>query len=402
MSEWTRDERVVLRRVVEAARRELRDREPEAIPARLTKVARSSARTLPPPLEQALVVALVDDPDFRATVAERYEPPPGGDPVGEVFLEDPAAARDLARAAVAEASERADRTRQDRDRRRIEELEAELSEAKDRLAAARRSHEEALADLRERDRTARTNLIEEARRLRREVEDVSAAAERASEGRDRWEERAVELEAALASERERRRRDAGDGARATIARTPFTVTDPGSLARHLDLVERTARPYRRSTAEIGDGAESQPLALPSGVLPDAADAIDALASLGPDLILIDGYNLAGVIDSAPFHTRAGRDRVMPGASALRRLVGAAVVIVFDATDVEGRSGSRSVDGIDIVFAQERSADDEIVGIVAAGDARTVVVTNDRELRERCAMVGALPIWSDAVVAWLNR
>lgn len=402
MTGWTRDERATLRRVIEAARRELRDRESEAIPARLAKVAKSSARNLPPPLERALVTALVEDDDLRATVAERYEPPPSGDPIGEAFLADPDAAHELARELVAEASERADRSRTDRDRRRIEDLEAELTEAKDRLAAARISYEESLADLRERDRTARSNLIEEARRLRREAAGAMASEAAATEERDRWRDRAEELEVALAAERERRRRVTSDGRRATIARTPFTVTDPGSLARHLDLVERTARPYRRAARDVDDRVDEQPLALPAGVLPDAADAIDAIASLGPDLILIDGYNLAGVVHGAPFHTRAGRERVMPLASTLRRVVGSAVVVVFDATDVEGRSDAKSVDGIDIVFAQERSADDEIVGLVAAGDARAVVVTNDRELRERCSVLGALPIWSDAVVSWVNR
>lgn len=402
MSTWTRDERAALRSVVAAARRELRDRDPEAVPVRLIKVAKSSARTLPPPLEQALVAALVEDEDFRSAVAERYEPPSSGDPIGEAFLVDPDAAHELAREWVAEASARADRTRTDRDRRRIVELESALSEAKDRLAAARRSHEAALVDLKERDRMARANLVDDARRLRSDLEETVRAAEAAGAERDRWRERAQELDVALDAERERRRRASSDGARGTIARTPFTVTDPESLARHLDLVERTARPYRRATGEIDAGDEPEPLALPAGVLPDAADAVDALVSLAPDVILVDGYNLAGAIDAEAFHTRAGRERVMPLASTLRRLVGVAVVVVFDATDVEGRSQARSIDGIDIVFAQERSADDEIVTMVAAGDARAVVVTNDRELRERCSAVGALAIWSDAVVAWVNR
>ena len=45
--------------------------------------------------------------------------------------------------------------------------------------------------------------------------------------------------------------------------------------------------------------------------------------------------------------------------------------------------------------------DEIVDIVEHIGERAVVITTDRELRERCAVYGVVSVWSDAFVEWAN-
>jgi hypothetical protein len=76
-----------------------------------------------------------------------------------------------------------------------------------------------------------------------------------------------------------------------------------------------------------------------------------------------------------------------------------VAVVYDS----GIEGSRSdgVAGVAIRFADPGvTADDVIVSI--AGIPGTVVISNDREVRERSERIGALALWAEALVAWSRR
>lgn len=396
---WTAAERAKLRSVVAAARTELRDREAEDVPPRLRKVAASSARTLPPPLEKALVDALVQDDDFRAAVAERWEAS-DAEPIGARFLDDPEAARPLAAAAVAHDAERADTALAEAKDRRIADLERQLAEAKERMAALRTRQRDDLASQRAADRAAREGLVDRVTDAEQRTADLEGELGVLRAERDALATRVEHLTERLGDAERRRRTDAG-GAPAPVASSVAATSDPRRLARDLDRLERMARPYRRPEGVVPEDAPPAPFALPSGVPPDSAEAVDAVVDAEVDLIVLDGYNLAGTILTGAFHGRAGRERVAQVATMLRRRSGARVVVVYDAVDVEGRAGRRSDLGIEVVFAQDRTADDEIVSLVAAAAAATVVVTNDRELRERSAGQGAVAIWSDAVAAWSN-
>ena len=397
---WGPEERSRLRSVIDAARRELRDRTAEEIPARLRRVAASSARSLPPPLEKSLVDALLADDAFRSAVALRWADADIDDPVAAAFLDDPDAGLEAARHAL--AADTADRRARaaGRQRRRLEEVEAQLKEAKDRLGEARVRYEADLAEQRESDRAARSRLVASSRAAARDRDDARDRADTAQRERDDARREVTELRQRIESLQRRRRTDAPPvtGIRSAV---PFSASDPAAIARHLDRVERMVRPFRdRAGTPHLDGI-GVPFAMPAGVAPDTAEAIEAITDLGVELVVVDGYNLAGTVLGRRAFGREGRARVETIATALRRRTGAAVIVVYDAIDVAGRDTVEGDMGVESVFTRDRSADDEIVDIVATTRARTVVVTNDRDLRERCAPHGAIAVWSDAVDAWAN-
>jgi len=76
-----------------------------------------------------------------------------------------------------------------------------------------------------------------------------------------------------------------------------------------------------------------------------------------------------------------------------------VIVVFDGPDEDGRDGFRSSEGVSVRFSRGEEADDTIVDLVHTDPYRTVVVTNDRELRDRCSIDGCVPVWASAFVAW---
>lgn len=397
---WSSDERVHLSAVIDAARRELRDRDPDGVPAKLRKVAASSARTLPPPLEKALVDGLVADEDFRDTVADRLDGT-SLSTVSEMFLEDPAAANELARDAVRRDSDAADGRAAKARQERIGELERQLAEAKDRVANLRDRHADDLARQRDADRSARERLAKRTRAAEDEADELRRSLDGVALERDRLLGAVSSLRADLDEERTRSRAAASTVPSRTVTPTGPVPTDPGEFAALLDRLERTARPYRHADANDLPAGTVDTAMFPPGVTPDTVEAVEHLGGGVADLIVIDGYNLAGLVTDAEFHGRDGRHRVETIATALRRHTGAKVMVVFDAVDIEGRRRRETDLGVEIVFSRDRSADDEIVDIAGAHDARTVVVTDDRELRERVAQRGASVLWSRALADWSN-
>ena len=80
-----------------------------------------------------------------------------------------------------------------------------------------------------------------------------------------------------------------------------------------------------------------------------------------------------------------------------------VVVVFD-SDLPGDRRERVVPGgAEVRFASEDLlADDEIVELAAAAKGAITVVSSDRDLRERSEAVGALTLWSEALVDWMTN
>ncbi|NTU71437.1 MAG: hypothetical protein HGB10_06425 [Coriobacteriia bacterium] len=102
------------------------------------------------------------------------------------------------------------------------------------------------------------------------------------------------------------------------------------------------------------------------------------------LYLVDGYN---VTLSDPATTSLTLLEQREALVARLRVRGAEllgrgrIVVVFDGREGPGLSSSRD-GGIELVYAHEHSADDEIVRIAAGAAGQVVVVTGDRELTER--------------------
>jgi predicted RNA-binding protein with PIN domain len=200
------------------------------------------------------------------------------------------------------------------------------------------------------------------------------------------------------AELERRLADADRGA---------VPADAVGIARWLDDAARILAPYREGEQAGGvappQGAPS-PLRLPPGVRPDQREGIDALRSLRPRWVLVDGHNVLGAIDHRSIGDAGARRDLVTGLGLLgRALAPAAVIVVFDSALVGARESVDAAPGVTVRFSPATSAADDVLA-EEAGELGpgTVVISNDREVRERTAGAGALVLWSDALVAWLSE
>jgi hypothetical protein len=181
--------------------------------------------------------------------------------------------------------------------------------------------------------------------------------------------------------------------------------EPIEIARWLDRAAGTLTPFREAGSEASDLDEqivtAEPV-MPAGVAPDSPEAIDALVGIDGVTVLVDGHNLLGVLDASTMATGRARRDLVAGLGKLRRHLGeAAVEVVFDSALSDGRPTSVTEDGIVVRFAAaEVTADDVLVELAAGHGAWAVVVSDDRELRDRCARHGATVLWAKALAAWL--
>ena len=397
----TAHERSILHNVIAVARRELADRDADSVPVRLRRVAKNSSRTLPPPFADSVLREVREDPVFRDSVRDRWDEEGVDDAIGRNFLENP----EDARLEIVETS----RDVQLRDleceltaaREKIETLQERLAEAKKRLSRVRAEHEIALHRRQKAEDASRAGLL---RTIGRYEAEVRSGHHERGELTDRIDE----LEAALEVAEERVVRSVERAAR---RRAPVSAPrdvhraqppkDPIAFAAWLDTMERTQRPYREAERVNAVGSTPRPITIPSGMQPDTREAVSAVIAQQPSLVVVDGYNVSGTFMHDDFSSHAARVSVIAKAERLAASCGSGVVVVFDSSDVEGRPSFRSTGGVDVVFSRNCTADDEIVEIVESVGERTVVVTTDRELRERCARYGAVSLWSNAFVEWAN-
>lgn len=385
-----------LQPVIQAARHALADMDSSDIPASLRKVARSSERTLTPPLARLVVDALVEKAWFRDDVAERLGT---DDPLLSAFLEDPESAsletsdriRALRESSIAEKLEST--------KKRVADLTDQLAEAKRRLRTTRASHRDELARARSSGTQARERAESRNRDLMSLLEQGGARVDvlEAEVVRLSSERAAMEVRLRRASERTRRR--SPDLAIQVPSRPDAAPSDPLEFARWLDTLERISRPFREQSSAPSYRSSLADLQVPAGVAPDSGLALDSLIHQRPRRIILDGYNIAGEIRGGSFAGREARDDVIRRAGRLTRLTDAEILVVFDGQDDESRDGFKSTDGVAVRFSRGEKADDVIVSLVVADPSRTVVITNDRELRTRCALSGCVPIWASAFVRW---
>ncbi len=393
----------VLRNVIAVARRELADLDADDVPQRLRRVARSSSRRLPPPLAESLLRELRDSEEFRSAVRERWEEEGIEDPVGLAFLDDPDAGLEQ----VAEASKDARIESLERELAEavatVAALEGRLAEAKKRVAEARSEREAALRSRSEAEEAVRRGTARRIRELETALRDTESE-------RDDLAGRVEDLETQLEAANQRisrmaRRRDRDGPVAAPVAYDPRSVQpprEPVAFAAWLDTVERVQRPFREPDLIAVAADDPGPITIPGGIGPDTREAVEAVVAQKPDTVVIDGYNVAALCTPGDFSNQAARASVVAKAERLAARSGAKVIVVFDSTDAGGRNALVSPGGVEVLFSQHRSADDEIVDIVESRGDRTVVVTTDRELRHRCEACGAVPLWSNGFIEWANR
>ena len=113
-------------------------------------------------------------------------------------------------------------------------------------------------------------------------------------------------------------------------------------------------------------------------------------------VAIDGWNAAHLLQSPP--VPATRNRII---EAARRLVLASagrrrVTAVFDSSQL---GESFSADDVAVTFVA--SADEELIEMANRDGAGLVVITSDRRVREAVEQAGAVGLWSEALIDWLE-
>jgi len=376
---------------VEAARKALRAMDGDEIPPKLRKAASSSARKLPPPLFKAVVTEL----DSSQWLRERAltEMPSADDPTdpARLFLERPdgweevlagrAERTDLeARLKELEAIRRENETLKERIARLRTEMSALTDDTETAMETARKESRERVEALRSRVAALSSELEAAAR----EKEQLSAQMAGLREQLTQADEKIAELkDKLLKARRTSRPEDTGSARR-------FGRGSAIETARVLDDLYTTLQPADAPPTVRG-AAE---LSIPANLRPDNREVIDWLIGYpGPLDLLVDGYNVAHILSGADL---SGRERLEQSLVELRRLArGPLRIAVYWDSDQDTETHWRS--GLAIHYVP--SADD---AIVAAAGSQTVVVTDDRELRERAGAEGASTIWSRALVQWIDR
>ncbi len=389
-----------LRPVVECARDELSDMDADEVPSALRKIARSSARTLPPPFARSVVQRIIDDATFREAVGERYLSGASVDPALILFLSDPQSGLESIAAAVEVSRDEKETERLEAATRRVETLVGQLSEARTRADDAQKRHLEELESTRSSESEGLSRAVARITELRGVVSDrdseVVELGETVADLRDELKQALTRID--HLTDRIRRRA----GSIETVSHSPMaavTPSDPIAHARWLDDLERSARPFRSSTDRGRSVEPSGALVLPVGVPAESSDMIASLLAQSPRKIIIDGYNVAGEIYGEGFSTRIARDDVVDRAGRLARRSEAEVLVVFDGAQEGEGDGFRSSAGVSVRFSRGETADDMIVDVVHASPERTVVITSDRELAERCSIDGCVPVLASAFVSW---
>ncbi len=397
--------------IVSELRRFLRDLDEDEIPAGLRRVAAATGRKLPPPLLRSLLVEMDRNEWLRTKAAESIDGKSidgesiggeAGGPVAAYLRSEPGWWIDIADQAVAAAERR--RGRHD-ETAEIDKLRSRLEEGKRRTGELRAANAELEAEVRD--------LRSQVRELAEDAERARLAA--ASEARLRTVEEQLDRERKLRREadarvseimrrREERRRRAEH---ASGGERTGGGGDPVGMARRLDLeraaLAAAARPDTATPPEEEPAHVETRFTLPAGLAPDSEDAVRWLLGLGAAVTLVvDGYNLGRLLDPDADPALVRRQLLFQ-LDRFDRLAGSAhrIIVVFDSDQTGSQAPVVGPSGIEVRFATEAEcADDEIVALVSALTTPTVVVTNDRDLRERVERSGVVSLWSTAFASWV--
>jgi predicted RNA-binding protein with PIN domain len=400
----------LLKPAVKAGRTALRRLEDDDVPAKLRKVAAHQGGRLPVPLAKALLGALDQDEWLREKTIEELEKadPLADGPAGAsaLFLLRP-------QGWEFELGRRVERLVQGSAAGRVSELEALVAEARARESEAKRRWQEAKRQIKEVERLRREEVdavrsqlreIREADRIEdqehaRRISEIEVARAEAEAAHQREVTAGETLKARLRKAESLR---AGVEKRAQSGGTAWGSGDPIALARHLDTLVRTVE-ADPALLEFTTPTREREWKLPPGARPDDRNAVDWLARQPrPFTLIVDGYNVTFRLSGGP--DAAARERLDEELSRfkLRAKTPVNVVVVYDSAinpEVETGAGPG---GIWLRFTKlGLSADDEIRRLAAEADGPVAVVSSDREVREGSEQFGAIAIWSEALIGWIQ-
>jgi hypothetical protein len=378
---------------IEAARRSLRRLDEEHVPPKLRNLASRSGK-LPIPLARRLLAELNSSDWLRAEAAEELDP--DVDRASFLFLLRPKGWQEELSEISAHGTNSvqvANTRKLESDLRRALEkmtrLEASVARSREREAKAASSAKEKVeAEVvkRERALTAQQVTLDQLRKEKAELESRAAALA----------EEKADLIGRLEILRSVQRRKTEP----SPAREPvfgWAPREPVELARHLDDVIAAARvPVKAVGPGEGFSARSH-LNLPPAIRPDHAESIQWLLDIPEDaMVAIDGWNAAHQLKSPP--GSGERDRVVEAARriAIASIGRRAVLVIFDSSQ-----GVESFTTKEFEVRYVPSADEELITLAAGRPAGLIVITSDRRVREAVESAGAIGLWSEALIDWLN-
>ena len=383
----------------------------DEVPAKLRKVSAYQGGRLPAPLVRSLLTFLDEEAWLREKAQDElgaYEPDSTGPRrASGLFLHRPSGWEFELGRSVGGSLQAAAERRVGELESLVGDVEAREAEAKQRLTEVQAQLDEAhvssekeiesvriqLRQLREGDRRELEILEKKIAELEAEKQSDEDALAELGQMVDSLKGRLHRAEAQRASAEQRIQSGAGQA---------WAAGDPVALARHLDMLIRTVEADPELVAFLEPVADREFL-LPPGARPDERNAVEwLLRQPQPFTMIVDGYNVAFQLvgDS----TRAARDRVNEELSRLRlrTMTPTQVTVVYDSSinsEVETAPGPG---GIRVRFTRTgHIADEEIAEMVSALDGPVVVVSSDREVREGTAELGAVVLWSEALIEWIK-
>lgn len=411
MTDWLPLE--LLQPAFKAVRKALRDLDPEDVPAVLRKIAGQSGRRLPPPLARKLAERLDEDDWLRGKAAEAGadldpESPDPARAVSALFLLRPDGWEERAREAAEHRTAGVQQGLVANLQRTVADLEQQLEAAKEKERVVRQRAQEAEVGAERKSQAARA-AVETARAEERAASrDLQNAHRRLAERHERLVsdlEEAGDHIATLRDELLRARRAGKDASKSTGPQV-WGVRDPLEIARLLDEIVEAVRPDAVATApEAIEEEQPATFAFPPGMSPEGKDAVSWLVSYQePFSLIVDGYNVTFLLDEESFTEPAARERLNEGLARFRRAASAPtqVIVVYDSAQSGGVSSSVGPGGIEVRFTEAGlAADDDILSLAGAAAGRVAVISTDRRVREGAEETGALGLWSQAMVEWIE-
>ncbi len=271
----------------------------------------------------------------------------------------------------ARRARREGRAAADLERRRANDLTKEMAQVRERLVAT----EQAVTKLRAEAKATTESLDRERRRLTREVERVKRERD--------------ELKATLKEARREQR---------SLER------HNKELERQLDRRPSSGAMPRPKKASSTVPADREPLPVPAGLFDDSPESLSAWLDAAHVTLLVDGYNVAKAEEAyGQLDLPAQRTRLVDEVDRLARRHGASATIVFDGAKIAPGLSRRRRHGVSVVYSKPpESADDHLVAMLEElPNHPVIVVTSDRELRDRVAEKGATLAYSAQLLALIR-
>lgn len=395
--------------VVHRTRAVLLDLDPRDVPGSLRKVAAQTGKRLPPPMARRVIEELDRNEWLRERVTESLGAEAPDDEEGQaasLYLRRPegweAALAELGASAAIEAEQH----EREEQAQRIAALEAELDATRGRAKRAQREIEMTKAEAEKRVTAARTSAKagrshehQQMEQLRRENLHLHARVADLEDELENTKQRLGQIRAELLKER-RVDRPADQPPPPNV----WSELDALGAARLLDEVSAALAPAGEFV-DVPLPMESPALELPVGVAPDRREAIEWLMTSSVGFVLVvDGYNVTFQVSPDRFSAGEQRQRLNSDLARFRRLAGSRpqVIVVYDSDQTGGITTDSAPGGIEVRFTSAgHSADDEVLMLATQLGGSAVVVSSDRRVREGAERVGALGLWSQALVEWMR-